>query len=256
MEVIVLGCGTSTGVPIVGCHCAVCRSQNPRNHRFRSSVAVQLPQGQVILIDTTPDLRQQALTNRLERVDAVFYTHCHADHIHGIDEIRSYNFLQKEPVSVYGVEEHLAHLKKVFPYIFEKTIQVGGGKPNIETKTVELFKPFELFGVTITPLQMWHGKLLTVGWRIGNFAYLTDVNCLPDESRSYLDGLDLLIIGALRYRKHPTHFTVEEATDLALSVSPKRCYLTHMCHEIEYNEASCKLPSPIHPAYDTLRIAI
>ncbi len=256
MDVIILGCGTSIGVPALSCDCAVCMSDNPRNKRLRTSAAVRLDEGHTILIDTGPDLRQQALVNGLSRLDAIFYTHTHADHVHGIDEIRMYNYLQRRPMDIYGIPEHIGEIKQRFAYIFEPSIQKGGGKPNITPHIVTPGKAFELFGTPVVPITIQHGQLPCLGWRIGNFAYLTDVSHIPDESYPLLEDLDLLVLGALRYAPHSTHFNVDEAVKEAQRIAAKRCYLTHMNHELDYDELCRKLPPSIRPAYDTLRLTL
>jgi phosphoribosyl 1,2-cyclic phosphate phosphodiesterase len=257
MDVTILGCGTSTGVPIVGCDCSVCRSTDPRNKRLRASVVIHLDSGQNILIDTSPDLRRQALDNNLRRVDAVFYTHCHADHTHGIDEMRTYNYLQKSPVDVFGVNEHIEHVQRQFAYIFQETVQKGGGKPNLDTHIVDLMTPFQLYGETVTPLRLWHGKLLSVGWRVGDFAYCTDVNYIPEETFGALAGVRVLILGALRWGTHPTHFTIEQAAEAAQRIGAEQTFITHMGHEVDFEGASHYLNGMgIMPAYDGQRITV
>jgi len=256
MEVIILGCGTSTGVPVVGCPCAICRSSDPKNKRMRTSAAVRLDNGKTILIDTSPDLRRQALDNDLTRVDAVFYTHTHADHTHGIDEIRVYNFIQRMSIDVYGVEEHIAHIRRQFAYIFQDTVKQGGGKPQINCKVVRLGEAFELFGARITPIELCHGKLLSVGWRIGDFAYLTDLNAIPEASMELLRGVDTVVLGALRWRPHDTHFTIDEAVEAAKRLGARRTWLTHMSHDVDWADAASKLPETIQLAWDSLRFSL
>lgn len=256
MEIFVLGSGTSTGVPIVGCHCGVCESKNPKNKRLRSSVAVRVDHGETILIDTSPDLRQQALTNGIEQINAVFYTHCHADHTHGIDELRTYNYLQKSPIDIFGAGEHIAHLRRQFAYIFEEGIQRGGGKPELTMHAVDLMRPFTRFDETITPIKLNHGKLLSVGWRIGNFAYCSDVSHIEEKSFEALKGLDVLFLGALRWRRHTTHFTIDEAVKVIERIAPKQAFLTHMGHEVDYEMAANHLPEGVRPAYDQLKIVL
>ncbi len=255
MEIIILGCGTSTGVPIVGCDCPVCRSDDPRDRRLRSSAAVRLPDGGTILIDTSPDLRTQGLVNDLRRVDHVLYTHCHADHTHGIDELRTYNYLMRRAIDIHGAAEHMDHLRRQFAYIFEDAVQKGGGKPQVIRHTVEPGRPVELLGLPVTPLRLCHGKLLSVGWRIGDFAYLSDVSRIPEESRERLRGLEALVIGALRYTHHSTHFTVDEAVREIERLAPRKAYITHMGHDIHYRTLKDRLPAGIEPAYDGLRLS-
>jgi len=256
MELLFLGCGTSTGVPIVGCQCDVCQSTDKRNKRFRSSVLVTLDNGHTILIDTSPDLRTQGIENGLTHIDSVFYTHIHADHIHGIDELRTYNYLQRSSIDVYGCKEHLDHIRKSFSYIFEEAIQRGGGKPLVDLKYIEANKSFELYDAEITPIQCWHGKLTVIGYRIDNLVYLTDVSDIPEEAYQFLDGVDVLVLDALRYTPHPTHFTVDEAVQVAKRIGARECYLTHMGHELDYSELVSKLPEGVKPAHDGLCVKV
>ena len=256
MIVTVLGSGTSTGVPIVGCNCSVCSSDHPRNKRLRASAYIELNDGSCILIDTSPDLRQQALTAGITRMDAVFYTHLHADHTHGIDELRTFNYLKRAPIDIYGSEEHIAHIRRQFRYIFEESLQKGGGKPELETHNIVPFESFELFGTKITPIKLFHGKLPCTGWRIGDFAYLTDVSRIPEETYEYLTGLDTLILGALRPLEHPTHFSIPEAVEEAKRIGARHTWLTHMGHDVDYEETRKKVDPPVEPAYDQLRIEI
>lgn len=255
MELLILGSGTSVGVPTVGCECAVCRSTNPRNKRLRASAAVFSDTGQTLLIDTGPDLRTQALANDLLRVDAVLYTHTHADHLHGLDELRMYNYLQRASIPIYALGEHLATIKRRFAYIFEEGIQVGGGKPRLLPMELMPNAPVEICGLTVTPLLLEHGKLPCLGYRINNIAYLTDVSHVPKEAMEALFGLEVLVIGALRYRTHSTHFRLGEALELIARLSPDRAFLTHMNHEFDDAILRRELPEGVEPAYDGLRIA-
>lgn len=256
MELLFLGCGTSTGVPIVGCKCEVCQSEDKKNKRFRSSVLVTLDSGHTILIDTSPDLRTQGIDNNLTHIDSVLYTHIHADHIHGIDELRTYNFLQKSSIDVYGYKEHLDHIQHRFSYIFEDSIQKGGGKPLVDLNYIDPGKTFILYDAEITPIKCWHGKLVVMGYRINNLVYLTDINRIPEESWSLLENVDVLVLDALRYTPHSTHFSVDEAVEVAQKINARECYLTHMGHEIEYNKLLEYLPEGIQPAYDYLRVNV
>src|SRR6185503_19183684 len=207
MRVTFLGTGTSTGVPVLTCSCEVCRSQDPRDRRLRPSVLLEWD-GASVLIDTSTDLRQQALALPLRRVDAVLYTHHHADHILGLDELRLYNWRQKAAVPVYGTPETLAALRRTFWYVFED-VQVGGGKPAVEPHAVD--GPFTLWGRRIVPVPVLHGTLPILGFRVEGFAYLTDVSAIPESSYALLTGLDVLVLNALRPRPHPTHLHLEAA---------------------------------------------
>ncbi len=248
MKIQILGCGSSTGVPIVGCHCPVCSSHHPFNQRTRPAAVLHLDGGEKILFDCGPDLRQQALNFGLERVDAVLLTHLHADHIMGIDELRVFNYLTRNPVDLYGYPDHLRKLRQMFPYIFQKTIQQGGGKPEINTHGVQ--KPFELYGQTVTPVPLKHGRLRTTGYRVGNIAYLVDFSEISEESKALLGGLDILILGALRHEKHGTHLSIGQAITLANELGAKKTVLTHMGHQVDYFTTSGRMPKGVELAVD------
>jgi len=259
MKITILGCGTSTGVPVIGCDCPVCRSTQPRNRRTRASILISLAEKN-ILVDTATDLYFQSLANKVRRVNAVLYTHTHADHIHGVDELRNFNFLQREIIPVFGSEETMQFIRRVFAYIFNVT-PIGGGKPLLETNPVE--EEFELFGLKILPLEIMHGSLPIFGYRFiepgekpKRFAYLTDCSELPEESKKELPGLDLLILDALRREYHPTHFTVEDATRVIAELRPRRAVLTHFDHSIDYDELKGSLPAGIEPAFDGMVVEI
>lgn len=252
MRVIILGCATSTGVPIVGCTCPVCTSGNPKNNRTRCSLFVYT-EGKNILIDTSTDLRFQALRHGITTLDAVLYTHSHADHTHGIDELRVYNFMNGKVIPCFGDVRTIGNLKKNFGYIFDSTVSAGG-KPKLIMNTVS--GDFEADGVKVTPLPIFHADWTILGYRIGGMAYLTDCSGIPDETMEKLTGLDLLIISALRYRPHPAHFNIEQAVEVAEKLKPGLTVLTHMGHEIDYDELSAELPEGITPAYDGMEILL
>lgn len=243
-----LGSGTSTGVPVVGCDCAVCRSDDPRNRRLRPALLLELARGNV-LVDTPPDLRQQALRAGLARVDAVLFTHAHADHIFGLDDLRPFNFRQGGTIPCYGAAATTARLRQVFSYAFESS-QEGGGKPQIALHAVD--GPFALLGEEFVPIPAWHGELEVFGYRRGRFAYLTDVNRIPDGSWPLLAGLDVLILSALRYRPHPTHFHLEEAIATAERIGARRTIFTHLAHDVDHGALRVALPSGIELGHDGL----
>lgn len=251
-EVIVLGCGTSGGVPEIGCDCSVCLSDNPYNKRLRSSVYLRSETGGV-LIDTGPDYRMQILRENISRPDAVLYTHSHADHLHGIDDLR--NFTWSEPMPLYANNSTACDIACRFSYLFEKTVQKGGGKARVNLHIIEK-EPFYTGGMMIVPVPVIHGKLEILGYRIDKFAYLTDCSTIPESSYSLLEGLDVLIINALRYRSHSTHFNIKEALAQIERIAPRQAYLTHMTHDVEYQQLKNELPSHIEPAYDGLRILL
>ena len=246
MKVIILGCATSTGVPIAGCTCSVCTSNDPKNTRTRSSIFVR-KNNVNILVDSSTDLRCQALANNISRIDAVLYTHSHADHTHGIDDLRTFNFINKMEIICYGNSLTVNNIKTNFKYIFDD-FPAAGGKPRLSFKIVD--KKFRFKGVDITPIEINHANWIILGYRIGNMAYLTDCSGIPDRSLKKLKNLDLLIIGALRHRPHVAHFNVEQAVDMINKIKPKKAVLTHMGHELDYNLLNNELPGYISPAFD------
>jgi phosphoribosyl 1,2-cyclic phosphate phosphodiesterase len=247
--VTLLGTGTSTGVPMIGCACAVCTSTDPRNRRLRPGVKLELPGG-VALIDTPTDLRQQALLYGLPRLDAVLFTHAHADHILGLDEIRVFNFRQRTAIPCYGPPHALEALARTFAYVFEDG-QEGGGKPQIELRRLD-GAPLPLLGVEVLPVPVLHGRLEVYGYRLGPFAYVTDVSAIPEPSFALLAGVDTLVLGALRYRPHTTHFTIPEAIAAAQRIGARRTLFTHLAHEVDHGAPREPLPDGIEFAYDGL----
>jgi len=252
MKVVILGCATSTGVPIIGCECRVCTSDNPKNKRTRCSLFIEI-NGKNILIDSATDLRFQALRHNITRLDAVLYTHSHADHTHGIDELRTFNFVNDMVIPCYGNELTINNLKNNFGYIFDG-VHSAGGKPKLELNVVE--KEFDFDGIRITPIEINHARWIILGYRIGGVAYLTDCSGIPEKSMDKLKGLDLLIMSALRYREHPAHFNVVQAVEMAQKIDPKLAVFTHMGHEIEYETLLNELPDNIVPAYDGLEFEL
>jgi phosphoribosyl 1,2-cyclic phosphate phosphodiesterase len=241
MKVTILGSGTSTGVPMVGCNCKVCSSDDPRDKRTRASLLVQY-NGRNILIDASTDLRSQALREVIQRVDAVLFTHSHADHVNGIDDLRGFHFLHKEIIPCFGSRATFDTLLNGFSYIFHE--HEGSGYTPI-LKPVEVSDPFDLFGVTVIPVQLRHGRTEALGFRIGNFAYLTDCNSIPESSLELLEGLDLLIIDGLRWNPHPFHFNIEEAIAATTPLKPMRTILTHLSHDVLFADG-VRLP----PGYE------
>jgi len=253
MKITILGCGTSTGVPVVGCKCNVCRSADLKNKRTRASALVMV-NGLNILIDTPPDLHQQALANGLERVDAVIFTHDHADHIFGMDELRSFNFAQNGAIPIYASPKVMDRVKLLFDYIWNPGTPIGGGKPLLDAHPVS--GEFEVAGVKITPIEIFHGSQAIWGFRIQDFAYLTDCSSIPDASRRLLSGLKLLVIGALRFRPHPTHFSINQALKEIEKLKPAHALLTHLSHSFDYQELNPKLPPHVELAYDGICLEI
>jgi phosphoribosyl 1,2-cyclic phosphate phosphodiesterase len=252
MRVTFLGSGTSTGVPVIGCSCEVCASADPRDRRLRPSVRIEWP-GASILVDTSTDLREQALRHGVHRVDAVLYTHAHADHVLGLDELRTFNWRQRAPVPAYGSAGTLADLSRTFWYVFE-SVQVGGGKPNVERRPVA--GPFALKGRIVAPIPVFHGQLPILGYRVGGFAYVTDASRIPDASRALLSGLDVLVLAAPRERPHPTHMHLAEALEEADRISARRTYLTHIGHDLLHTRVSSRLPAGVELAYDGLVLTL
>jgi len=246
MELTILGCGTSTGVPVIGCHCTVCSSTQSRNRRTRSSLLIR-QQGSNILIDTSTDLRAQSLANGLERIDAVLFTHPHADHIHGIDDLRAFNLAQEGPIPCYGSAATIGRVRTVFDYIFTDNSN-DGWKPNLTTHTVD--GPFEAAGVEVAPVAIQHGAAEIFGYRVGPVAYLTDCSAIPKKSAPLIKGVDVLILGALRHKPHPTHFTIEQAIEASREIGAKRTILTHLSHNVDYDRENGELPEGVELAYD------
>jgi phosphoribosyl 1,2-cyclic phosphate phosphodiesterase len=253
LRATMLGSGTSTGVPVIGCKCAVCTSADPRNRRLRSGLWIETG-GASILIDASADLRQQALRFGVERVDAVLFTHAHADHIYGLDDLRAFNFRQGEPIPCYGPAEALAAIRRAFAYIFDGHAPEGGGKPQL--LMVPVRAPFDLHGVEIVPVPVWHGRLEVYGYRIGAFAYVTDCKRIPDESLALLAGVEVLILDALRYRPHPTHLSIAEAVETAARIGARRTVLTHLCHDVDHAAPLVALPPEVEFGYDGLAVEV
>jgi phosphoribosyl 1,2-cyclic phosphate phosphodiesterase len=256
LRVTVLGSGTSVGVPAIGCDCAVCHSSDPRDRRTRPSILIQV-NGMSILVDTSTDLRMQALDRNIRRVDAILFTHNHADHVFGLDDVRRFNHMQRASISCYADASTVSSLRRMFSYAFDPTVQPGGGLPQLTLFT--LAGSFCLAGVEIVPVPLMHGRLPILGFRIGAFAYLTDCNQIPEGSWPLLNadgGVHTVIIDALRQRPHPTHFSVSEAIDAVRRMGAERAYLTHICHDLPHAETCAQLPHGVELAYDGLVLEI
>ena len=256
MEALCLGTGTSCGVPIIGCACKVCRSKDPRDRRRRTSLYVSFA-GKGILVDTPPDFREQALAYQIPRVDAVFFTHAHADHIFGFDDIRRFNTIQGGVIPAYGDKSTLSDVRRAFHYISDRNTS-DTYRPEIAFR--DLDDPVRLEHFTVTPLRVEHGKQPTFGFLMEgggkSLAYVPDCKVMPPETVSRIQGVDVIILDALRHRQHATHMTIDEALSCLARVQAKQSYLIHMCHEVGHAELEAGLPPGVGVAYDGLRISL
>lgn len=254
MKITILGCGPSAGVPLIGCKCKTCASENPKNKRRRSSILIEAD-GMKILVDTSPDLRAQALDNNITKIDALLYTHAHADHTHGIDELRSFNFHSGAGIDVYTNKITFDELKERFAYAFLPHMpEYGWFRPYLIPHEIEAGKKFSIKNLEVLPFEQEHGKVKSLGFRIGNFAYSTDFKALSEESFSALEGIETWVVDCLQYRPMPTHMHLDLVLDFIERVKPRQAILIHMSHEIEYEEILGKLPKNIYPAFDNMVI--
>jgi phosphoribosyl 1,2-cyclic phosphate phosphodiesterase len=252
-KITVLGSGTSVGVPTVGCHCSVCTSDDPRDKRLRPSILISYDRHN-ILIDTTPDFRTQALRARMERLDAVLFTHAHADHIMGLDDVRPFNYRRRTQIPIFAAEDTMTAIRRCFQYVFDG-VKKESNIPQLDPRLID-GAPFNLFGLEFLPIPLVHGRQTIYGFRFGAAAYLTDHSEIPESSMDQLRNLDVLFLDALRYKPHPTHSTVDRSVKTVEQLSPRRAYFTHICHDLAHERAESLLPPHIRLAYDGLEIEI
>lgn len=246
----VLGSGTSMGVPTIGCTCAVCHSADPRDRRTRPSIMVEYA-GRCILIDTTPDFRQQAIREKITRLDAIIYTHAHADHILGLDDVRPLSFRSQDKIPLYAHEGTAEALQNIFRYIFDANYKYGG-IARVEMKRIN--GVLELFGASFEPVKVLHGDAEIHGFRFGSAAYLTDFSDIPPESMERLRGLDILFLDALRHRPHPTHSSVSNSLRLVEELKPRRAFFTHISHDLPHEATNSTFPDHVRLAHDGLKL--
>ncbi len=254
IEVVILGSGTSHGVPMIGCECPVCRSDDPHDQRTRPSIFVRAGDTR-ILVDTTPELRLQCLANNVESVDAVLFTHHHADHVAGLDDLRRFNWINRVPVPCYGSPRTLTNIQRMFAYAFDAAPDSPHSRPRLSLIEIEN-EPFDIDTVRVTPIPLMHGPLPVLGFRIGGFAYCTDCSEIPPDSLELLRDLDVLVLDALRITPHPTHFNLAQAIEAAKRIGAKQTYFTHIAHEIGHAEIEAGLPERMHLAPDGLRFTV
>ena len=252
MKLTFLGTGTSTGVPTVGCHCAVCRSSDPHDQRTRPSLLLEYDR-RVVVIDTSPDFRQQALRHDLQRLDAVVFTHDHADHILGLDDVRVFYFRQRVPIPIYADERTMTSIRRVYKYIFDQDYPYGG-LAKLDPHLID--GPFDLWGASLVPLQVFHGNLPVLGFRFGRCAYVTDFSSIPDSTVPLLEGLEVLILDALRHHPHPSHSTVRQSLAWVERLKPERAYFTHIAHDLAHEATNALLPPQVRLAYDGLSLEV
>ncbi len=256
MRLVFLGTGTSYGVPQIGCRCRTCTSADPRDRRARTAALVEAG-GRRLLIDTPPELRLQLVAAGVGSVDGVLFTHAHADHVHGIDDLRAISMRQRGRLEIFGSAETLAEIARRFGYIFDETpAQPGTSKPELTARPLDADRETEIAGMAVLPLALPHGDRTVFGYRMGALAYLTDAKAIPEMVRARLTGLDVLVLNALLPRPHPLHLSIPEAVDAAARIGARRTFLTHLTHDTPHAELAARLPAGIAPAYDGLVIDV
>ncbi len=256
MRLVFLGTGTSYGVPQIGCRCRTCTSADPRDRRARTAALVEAG-GRRLLIDTPPELRLQLVAAGVGSVDGVLFTHAHADHVHGIDDLRAISMRQRGRLEIFGSAETLAEIARRFGYIFDETpAQPGTSKPELTARPLDADRETEIAGLAVLPLALPHGDRTVFGYRMGALAYLTDAKAIPEMVRARLTGLDVLVLNALLPRPHPLHLSIPEAVDAAARIGARRTFLTHLTHDTPHAELAARLPAGIAPAYDGLVIDV
>lgn len=239
---------------MIGCTCEVCGSADPHDKRLRPSIYLDVEGGPGVLVDTSTDLRQQALTFGVRRVDAILVTHSHADHVMGLDDVRRFNAINGGSIPLFASPATARELRRIFHYVFEPPEEKGGGLPQIDLREID--GRFEVGGLSVQPVPLMHGRLPILGFRFGSFAYLTDANTIPDEAWPLLEDLDVLVLDALRHRPHPTHFSLSEAVAVAERLQPRRTFFTHVCHDLSHAMTNRSLPSGMALAHDGLRLTV
>jgi phosphoribosyl 1,2-cyclic phosphate phosphodiesterase len=252
LRITFLGTGTSAGVPVVGCDCETCCSDDPRDKRWRPSIFLELPDATRVLVDTTPDFRSQALSFGVAGVDVILFTHQHADHVMGLDDVRPFSIRQPAAIPCLADAATLAALRRVYAYVWDPASPKGGGLPQL--RLGEVTGHFSIGNVDVVPVPLLHGSYPILGYRFGDFAYLTDCSAIPDESWALLEQLDVLVLDALRHRPHPTHFSLDEAIEVASKIGARRTYFTHMCHDLGHAQTCALLPQGVTLAHDGLVI--
>lgn len=253
MRITFLGTGTSHGVPMIGCECATCRSTDPHDNRLRPSICIETS-GARVLVDAGPDLREQALRHRIARVDAIVFTHGHADHILGMDDVRRFNALMDGSMPCYGDAATLEDIRRMFSYVFDPATPKGGGLPQLDLRVID--GPFSVGDIHLQPVPIWHGRRRILGFRVGGFAYLTDCSRIDEAAWPLLERLEVLVLDALREKPHPTHFSLSDAIETAARIGAARTFFTHMAHDLPHEATNARLPDGMRLAHDGLVLSM